>query len=1295
MDVPLSTSIYTVKKISSEERAAWVKLVQKISFLAMSLEKSLQENYALERYSELLDKLMVTSQALKDHFDTCAARISDNFLPAKSTVNATKSNQLWCPSNSKGIQGKERGVSSEDLKLDSSSSDLQDNGKDPFSGRSDFWGKLQAELQKVDEMHGKALKNQLLIRNTKNSPSGAMTPLKRHLLQSQSSKSGWISPEEKRCELTIEMIADLKQKAHSAKESVKIKHRWIVLPHSRLKILFDIIIGILIVYSVTTIPVQIAFGAMSSLSFQYLDIVIDTCFLLDIAVTFSTALEEGGHLIFDRWVITKRYLQTMFVPDFLGSFPFTAVVQATSHHSTNFLLMQMLRIFRVMRVLRLSALFKFVRILRLHRKLTGMDLSQTFHVDPALITLISRLSKILYLAHIMACIWYSINSCVHEVQDWTRCGEKNATSSQYLSALYFIIQTMMTTGYGDVGVNTDAQRAFAMVVQLSGPLVVGVIVSSISELVDSFDSHSKYLTARLGSLKVYMSEKKLPLQLSKKLYDHFRYLYTHTTVYQETNIMKSLPHSVHQQLILHLHQKNMADLCFFKHLIREKHSDFVLEALPLLKPMLLQAGEVITEQGNPGEEVYFIKKGQINGLMMSISPTPVLVGVYRQGSTVNLVSVVSRDEMTFTLRAACLSDVLWLGMEELTLLLKKFPGVAALVMDIVRIERRNSLSILQSNTIELGNQLVKELIICEPNEDDNQKVWPAVEVEIEPIKGVFSLEQKRTVRTLTLSSSTLMQKASSISSWNSKKIHAEDLSTFKAKEKEETVGSLWEKGLIDPESQFKRCWDLWILLLTVVSAVYIPFKLGFSIDSVKQSIMDGVVDVFYVADIILNFRTISEAAPELYFADPGIIAVRYLGTWFCLDILSAIPFDGLFYITNHYVSKKTASIRLVRITRFLRFFKLLRLFKLARNSNRVGFLGQVGAYTYILRQLALLFVVLLYVGHLFGCFWSFIAYENPSGLGNTWMGPVVVGGGGFLPNADITNQYTAAIYWAYTTITTVGYGDIKPTNDNEKAYAVAIMVVGAALFSFIVGNVSNLGHQLTTLKKLSKKKVYEINEYIKEQKLGLDLTNSIKKHMHFAFSIQISNIEHEIIEQLPCALRQHTLLHSYEKVIKVIPILQNISASFISIILQRMVPEFNEAGTFIYTPQHGSKGLYFLTHGIAEETRHITGSNANSPERYEVICMVEKGGFFGYKKFVNVCGDDMGAKAFTDCHMFVLCLDQINHLEENFHCVAHSIRESLSKHLLEKQISDALQKTKATVTGKSITYSIKRTVNRK
>ena len=45
-------------------------------------------------------------------------------------------------------------------------------------------------------------------------------------------------------------------------------------------------------------------------------------------------------------------------------------------------------------------------------------------------------------------------------------------------------------------------------------------------------------------------------------------------------------------------------------------------------------------------------------------------------------------------------------------------------------------------------------------------------------------------------------------------------------------------------------------------------------------------------------------------------------------------------------------------------------------------------------------------------------------------------------------QYTNALYWAFATMTTVGYGDILPISDTERGTAIIAMIVGVTVFGY-------------------------------------------------------------------------------------------------------------------------------------------------------------------------------------------------------------------------------------------------------
>mmetsp|Transcript_105026 Transcript_105026/g.182624 ORF Transcript_105026/g.182624 Transcript_105026/m.182624 type:complete len:341 (+) Transcript_105026:1-1023(+) len=53
-------------------------------------------------------------------------------------------------------------------------------------------------------------------------------------------------------------------------------------------------------------------------------------------------------------------------------------------------------------------------------------------------------------------------------------------------------------------------------------------------------------------------------------------------------------------------------------------------------------------------------------------------------------------------------------------------------------------------------------------------------------------------------------------------------------------------------------------------------------------------------------------------------------------------------------------------------------------------------------------------------------------------------------------KYLAAMYWSMTTLSTVGYGDITPKTDEERAYAILAMVTGGALYGYVIGSLTSI-----------------------------------------------------------------------------------------------------------------------------------------------------------------------------------------------------------------------------------------------
>lgn len=158
-------------------------------------------------------------------------------------------------------------------------------------------------------------------------------------------------------------------------------------------------------------------------------------------------------------------------------------------------------------------------------------------------------------------------------------------------------------------------------------------------------------------------------------------------------------------------------------------------------------------------------------------------------------------------------------------------------------------------------------------------------------------------------------------------------------------------------------------MLIIYGCVTIPLRIGFELDpSVGEKVADGVVDVMFFADMVVQFRTAFFAGDGEIVTDPREIAVRYLKTAFLLDLCSTVPIDLVLMSAGN-------SGGILRSTKLLRTLRLLRLARLLKLSNTIEKKDDdVGPMIHpSLWALIKMFVCLVFISHIMGCTWHWLA----------------------------------------------------------------------------------------------------------------------------------------------------------------------------------------------------------------------------------------------------------------------------------------------------------------------------------
>ncbi|CAF1603901.1 unnamed protein product [Rotaria sp. Silwood1] len=354
---------------------------------------------------------------------------------------------------------------------------------------------------------------------------------------------------------------------------------------------------------------------------------------------------------------------------------------------------------------------------------------------------------------------------------------------------------------------------------------------------------------------------------------------------------------------------------------------------------------------------------------------------------------------------------------------------------------------------------------------------------------------------------------------------------------------LGQKFIILHYSPFKAVWDWVIFLLVLYTGIITPYTISFLSDedqkrtnlnvlpSTRQFnrertsihvlvIIDVLVDMMFILDILISFRTtfVLKETNEV-ITSPILIAKHFvIDSWkrFVVDILGALPWDILFYGNGSHSS--------MRLANCFKLARLLRLVAFVRNFQKTEY-----------RSAVLFFLMLLFAiaAHWLACIFHFIAilerpnlpvkyswldhlaekYKMPYLLNDTLSGP------------DLKSKYLTALFFAMTSLTSVGFGNVAANTNGEKLFSILSMLAGSFLSASILGSVTTIIIKLYQGAEELKEMKQSIDDFIKHHRICKQLA----KRMQDSFEHEWKNTKgidmNSILKTFPECIQADICLH--------------------------------------------------------------------------------------------------------------------------------------------------------------------------
>ncbi|KAF1334390.1 Potassium/sodium hyperpolarization-activated cyclic nucleotide-gated channel, partial [Globisporangium splendens] len=265
------------------------------------------------------------------------------------------------------------------------------------------------------------------------------------------------------------------------------------------------------------------------------------------------------------------------------------------------------------------------------------------------------------------------------------------------------------------------------------------------------------------------------------------------------------------------------------------------------------------------------------------------------------------------------------------------------------------------------------------------------------------------------------------------------------------------------------------------------------------------------------------------------------------------------------------------------------------------------------------------IAHYVGCFWYYMSAQHPAA--EAWWGNI------HFDNPDsIISKYIASVYWATTTMTTVGFGDVIAINNYEQAYSILVMIGGTTLFAYVVGTVIEVVSNSKSLMNREHEMVQKVNAYIKERGVSNEFIVACQEHLRFLNTEKTLFREPELFDALCYGLRSELILYLNNGVLSKIRFFDKKPKWFLTLILPRLVPQYFLAGDLLIYHGNPVSGIFFLMTGAViikapQQTDPASELNGGSSEplqgfsrtsdRDGTIAMLYEGEFFGYKEVLT------------------------------------------------------------------------------
>jgi hypothetical protein len=436
--------------------------------------------------------------------------------------------------------------------------------------------------------------------------------------------------------------------------------------------------------------------------------------------------------------------------------------------------------------------------------------------------------------------------------------------------------------------------------------------------------------------------------------------------------------------------------------------------------------------------------------------------------------------------------------------------------------------------------------------------------------------------------------------------------------------------ILNPSGKYYLCWLCIMALVLIYLGVIDPFISAFYdvLDTDLGMRGEIVIDFVFLTDLLINFNLAFTNEEGLLVYNRKEIAMNYLKGWFCMDFLSSIPLSLIGYYQGSH-SKASGLIKLIRlrnVPKLVRIGKLMSMLKRFLMIEDVEYL--LNKYNRLFRMIKVIISVCACI-HIVACLFFLMAKLDNFGS-DTWVSRYG------LSTLVVADCYETSVYWAITTLTTIGYGDITPRLPLEKLLAMIWMIIGVYVVCFSVSSFSYFYLEIDLKNKVLDSQILIAEDFSTRVNIPSKLRYILKKTIRRMNFTSKHDLEF-MLKGVPIELKKEIAVNAFNKAIGKFPFFDDKSDSFIIDVALRLEADCVDSQADIYLEKEPAYDIFFLTQGKVKISYGDT-----------VFTVLSEGQIFGDTEMIYQIERAFGAKAAMNSKVLKLNRETLNMIKDNY-----------------------------------------------